>query len=300
MSQPVFSAVALALATVSSVCAGAVGCARHEDVPAPTPHTPAASVGGARAVPSAFVQVAALPAKTNPSLACLARLYGVTVTPDGAGLQTPLPTGAVIPWDDGRRKTEEERLETPDLHDLFLAPYPSHAMPDGNGGPTSTGDPGRIRVYALLDARYGAPGPALEKKLVTVPFVDTRVRVHPLVAPVLTAVENRLKLAIAKDQKLLKFLHNLGGTYNDRAIAGTDRKSAHAYGIAIDLSVPESAYWRSTPRFSNRFPKEIIDAFESEGFIWGGRWAHFDTMHFEYRPEFFDESCTPSSRTDPH
>lgn len=290
--------VALALAAVS-VGAGAFACARHEDVPAPTPHPPAASVG-ATAVPSASVQVPALPTKTNPSLACLARLYGATVTADGAGLRVSSSTGTVIPWEDGRRKTEEERLETPDLHDLFLVPYPRHAVPDGNGGPTSTGDPGRIRVYALLDARYGAPGPALEKKLVTVPFIDARVRVHPLVAPALSAVEIRLKVVLAKEPKIRKFVHDLGGTYNDRPIAGTDRKSAHAYGIAIDLSVPESAYWRNTPRFSNRFPKEIIDAFEAEGFIWGGRWAHFDTMHFEYRPEFFDESCTPTSGTDRH
>ncbi|NUM57423.1 MAG: M15 family metallopeptidase, partial [Bdellovibrionaceae bacterium] len=27
--------------------------------------------------------------------------------------------------------------------------------------------------------------------------------------------------------------------------------------------------------------------FESEGFIWGGKWNHYDTMHFEYRPELF-------------
>jgi hypothetical protein len=25
--------------------------------------------------------------------------------------------------------------------------------------------------------------------------------------------------------------------------------------------------------------------FERQGFIWGGKWWHFDTMHFEYRPE---------------
>jgi len=34
-----------------------------------------------------------------------------------------------------------------------------------------------------------------------------------------------------------------------------------------------------------------VQLFESERFIWGGRWYHFDTMHFEYRPEFFDTSC---------
>ena len=35
-------------------------------------------------------------------------------------------------------------------------------------------------------------------------------------------------------------------------------------------------------------PKEIVDVFEKYGFIWGGRWYHYDTMHFEYRPELFD------------
>jgi hypothetical protein len=28
-----------------------------------------------------------------------------------------------------------------------------------------------------------------------------------------------------------------------------------------------------------------VDIFERHGFIWGGKWGHFDTMHFEYRPE---------------
>ena len=30
----------------------------------------------------------------------------------------------------------------------------------------------------------------------------------------------------------------------------------------------------------------IVKVFEKYGFIWGGRWYHYDTMHFEYRPEF--------------
>ena len=32
-------------------------------------------------------------------------------------------------------------------------------------------------------------------------------------------------------------------------------------------------------------PSDVVAVFERHGFIWGGRWAHFDTMHFEYRPE---------------
>ena len=30
---------------------------------------------------------------------------------------------------------------------------------------------------------------------------------------------------------------------------------------------------------------EIVDIFERHGFIWGGKWYHYDTMHFEHRPE---------------
>ncbi len=32
-------------------------------------------------------------------------------------------------------------------------------------------------------------------------------------------------------------------------------------------------------------PLQIVEVFEEQGFIWGGKWFFFDTMHFEYRPE---------------
>ena len=70
--------------------------------------------------------------------------------------------------------------------------------------------------------------------------------------------------------------------------------SAHSYGIAIDLNDALSDYWRwEKSGWRNRIPQAIVDAFEAEGFIWGGRWYHFDTMHFEYRPELLDGSCYP-------
>jgi hypothetical protein len=33
------------------------------------------------------------------------------------------------------------------------------------------------------------------------------------------------------------------------------------------------------------YPKEIVRIFEKNNFVWGGKWVHFDMMHFEYRPE---------------
>ena len=68
----------------------------------------------------------------------------------------------------------------------------------------------------------------------------------------------------------------------------------HSWGAAIDLNTAFSDYWRwsqsggSVPIYHNRFPPEVVSIFERHGFIWGGRWSHFDTMHFEYRPELLD------------
>ncbi len=115
-----------------------------------------------------------------------------------------------------------------------------------------------------------------------------------------------------------------GSTFDWRVIAGTNRLSTHSFGIAIDLlngNLKEPYYWlwdyadqiveklrkagkRVTreqvlkklkeneildyrPQNMIQIPIGLVQAFEEEGFIWGGKWFHFDAMHFEYRPEFF-------------
>ena len=100
------------------------------------------------------------------------------------------------------------------------------------------------------------------------------------------------------DRRLAPFLRKLGGGFAERNIAGTDRPSAHAFGIAVDIDVGRADYWRwrkpgTAAGWRNRVPQAIVDAFEAENFIWGGRWYHYDTMHFEYRPELFDPGCYP-------
>ena len=32
-------------------------------------------------------------------------------------------------------------------------------------------------------------------------------------------------------------------------------------------------------------PERVVEIFERHGFVWGGKWGYFDTIHFEYRPE---------------
>ena len=59
-----------------------------------------------------------------------------------------------------------------------------------------------------------------------------------------------------------------------------------------DIAQKHANYWRWTKPdskgrypYRNQIPAEIVEIFEKHGFIWGGRWYHYDTMHFEYRPE---------------
>jgi hypothetical protein len=83
-------------------------------------------------------------------------------------------------------------------------------------------------------------------------------------------------------------------------VAGSENRSFHAYGAAVDLLMKAQAGmetywqwtaakgidWRSVPAEKRQNPPApVIRAFEEQGFIWGGRWSRYDTMHFEYHPE---------------
>jgi hypothetical protein len=87
------------------------------------------------------------------------------------------------------------------------------------------------------------------------------------------------------------YLVPTAGTYNCRTIDKTSRLSVHAFGAAIDIAARFGNYWlRSEDRdgmltWTNRIPMAIVEIFERYGFIWGGKWYHYDTLHFEYRPE---------------
>ncbi|MGC2071537.1 MAG: M15 family metallopeptidase, partial [Pseudolabrys sp.] len=108
---------------------------------------------------------------------------------------------------------------------------------------------------------------------------------------VVSALENVSRELDEMPDQFVKYLVPTGGTYNCRRIAGSRARSMHANGAAIDISTKFADYWRwdstdwTQPRWRNRIPIEIVRIFEKQGFIWGGYWYHFDTMHFEYRPE---------------
>jgi hypothetical protein len=168
---------------------------------------------------------------------------------------------------------------------MFSPPYRTGAIRPVTD---SNEDPGRVRVEALFDATYGETPAKVEASLVPVRLGPNWLRVHRKIADPLRKVAARLDVNAA-------VLRKSGGTFVWRTIAGTSLRSTHSWGIAIDLDPSMAEYWRNdsleSPRWTNRVPQAVVDAFEAEGFIWGGRWYHYDTMHFEYRPELLSERC---------
>ncbi len=224
------------------------------------------------------------------ALACLSRWYAVEPVREGDAWRVRVG-GVLYPWDDGRAKSFEQKLAAPDLEDTFSQPYtPGPIAPVTR----ENEDPGRIRFDPLFRATYGdAPE---RVALVELDLLGQRLRVHRRVAPAFQRVAARLERLVAETPALRAYLTPLGGTFVWRNIARTQRLSAHAYGVSLDVNVARSDYWAWAPagapvRWKNRIPPAIVEAFEAEGFIWGGRWYHFDTMHFEYRPELLDAAC---------
>ena len=156
----------------------------------------------------------------------------------------------------------------------------------------------------FFDAVYDSNTRAsLEKHIVTVRFLGFNVRVHERLRNPLNKVEKRINELSLSNKKVADFLKGINRNegYYWRLIANTNRKSFHSLGIALDIQ-PKSyggkeVYWSwakdknpdgwmLTP-LKNRWmpPQKVIDIFEDEGFIWGGKWVIWDNMHFEYHPE---------------
>ena len=129
-------------------------------------------------------------------------------------------------------------------------------------------------------------------------FLGFRVTVHRDIVEPLARVEAE----IMEWEGANAFIATLGSIdgYSWRQIADTQRMSFHSWGLAIDI-LPRNhgrkvIYWlweqRRNPDWmlipmEDRWnpPPQVVEAFERQGFIWGGKWAFFDNMHFEFRPE---------------
>jgi hypothetical protein len=208
--------------------------------------------------------------------------------------------GNELIWRDGTRmpisdgiegKSFDALLDNADIDDMFAIPYAPGAQA---GEPALNDDPGRVRNAAFFIKMYGdCRDGEVSSRMESVSWVDgSTVRVSNVngLADRLQQVADELTML---PDRFRKFLVPSAGTYNCRVIAGTDRMSMHAFAAAIDISTAVTDYWLWNKPidgripYKNRVPFEIVSIFEKHGFIWGGKWYHYDTMHFEYRPELF-------------
>lgn len=148
------------------------------------------------------------------------------------------------------------------------------------------------------------------QRVKTIRLFGKSTMVHYLILENLSLAEEEILTAAQTDPEVQKWINSISTVegWNWRDIAETQSRSFHSYGLAVDL-LPRSfggkeTYWLWAARYkpdwwnipySGRYhpPIPVIKAFEKYGFIWGGKWAVFDTMHFEYRPEILHLSGIP-------
>ncbi|MDR1418836.1 MAG: M15 family metallopeptidase [Treponema sp.] len=149
----------------------------------------------------------------------------------------------------------------------------------------------------------------VESNIVRMNFLGKNINVHRDITENLRRIDARIRTIAAGTAagaaETAAFIASIGqiGGYNWREIRGSRRLSYHRWGLAVDIQPGgtggKAVYWlweqRRNPLWmlippEGRWqpPEEVIRAFENEGFIWGGKWHLFDTMHFEYRPELHE------------
>ncbi|MBO7069092.1 MAG: M15 family metallopeptidase [Bacteroidaceae bacterium] len=197
-----------------------------------------------------------------------------------------LGDGTQMIYDDGREKSFVEKLDDADPEDMFAFTYDRTTEQ-----PDYLQDAGRSRCEALFKMMYGGSEAAVRQKLILVEWFGERVLFTTVngAADSLRAVAQEL----TRHPELRPYLKS-SGSFLWRKVRGANRQSAHSYGMTIDVGVSHSDYWlwknpgkKETDKivYFNRMPKVLVYIFERHGFIWGGRWYHYDTMHFEFRPE---------------
>lgn len=201
--------------------------------------------------------------------------------------------GTRMSYDDGSgEKTHQQKLERADLQEQMEQPYPQGA--NSSSPPPLNFEPGRIRNDPFFKKMYGGNAEAVRTHLAPVLWLPKSSGQRLSMTTINQANERLQAVSNELDRlpdTLKRFVDHPAGSFNWRLIAEEKRLSPHSFGIAIDINVATSDYWlwksgaTGTISYRNRIPMKIVEIFEKHGFIWGGKWYHYDTMHFEYRPE---------------
>lgn len=184
-----------------------------------------------------------------------------------------------------------QMLRNASLFDQLRLRYPPGPL---QAPPSLNQDPGRFRNTAFFRKMYGNCWRGeVQKHLVPVTWLPNSwggtIRATSIngVAQKLAAISDEIERL---DEPVRRAAYPPAGAYACRPVVDTGQPSMHAYGAAIDLNFAFSDYWYwqragGAIGYRNRMPAQLVEIFERHGFIWGGKWYHYDTMHFEYRPE---------------
>lgn len=220
----------------------------------------------------------------------------------------------VFYWAGGRLLPEEE-LSNKDKYWKLIYPYSKEIRDPSNFSDDDTKRMGEFgssknRKESLgtpmffFDFIYGAKSQLIiEDHIHHTTFLGKKTRLHERVEAAAKRVESQIYELAKSDSEVKSFVDSIksADAYYWRIIEGTNRKSFHSYGIAIDIlpkrlngkaifwswtKDKDPKNWMRTP-LKDRWmpPLSVIKIFEKEGFIWGGKWIIFDNMHFEYHPE---------------
>lgn len=209
-----------------------------------------------------------------------------------------LKDGTSLPYRTSSSKTAwDDKINNADLSSQLSQAYDAGGI---DTPPPYLFDPGRLRYQPFFQALYGKDKPSIEKNLVTIEWPTLKGKKKLQVSKI-GGVDKKLAAVgqeIARLPKADRIWAEGACTYEYRVIKDTDRLSMHSFGIAIDLAPAKTQYWKGEASaetakisYKNTMPLSIVRIFEKHGFIWGGRWYHYDTMHFEYRPELLAPSC---------
>ncbi len=140
------------------------------------------------------------------------------------------------------------------------------------------------------------------KQLKEIRLFGKKIWVHKRIVRPLKNAEKKIIQTGKRDKVTRNFIRQIGNCwgFNWRTIIESGKISNHSWGTAVDI-LPKNIgnkkiywYWEAVKNANwmlvkpwQRWapPQTVIRIFESEGFIWGGKWDIWDNMHFEYRPE---------------
>jgi hypothetical protein len=237
--------------------------------------------------------------RSDPRVVAFLQAYGPLL--DGVTFQgndAVFTLGEHAIYFQGGRMLGEDHLDETNQYDPFFYRYslePLREPPPPEDTPAQSTD--------VLEVLFGRTESEIRRNCESVTFLNRRLFVNTLAIEPLQAVEKEILAAAKQDPEVARWIEGLEIAFSfiDKGIAGSASRSYHTWGLAVDL-VPTSydrkqVYWRWSRVFNREGwgriplterwspPLTVVEAFERHGFVWGGKWAHFDTIHFEYRPE---------------